>query len=174
MRFAVFIVCITAGCSTRVPEWPPFPTVWCHADVCPGDDDLALAFGIAADVDPDLDPAPRIEADWRARGDLFEMADGRMVAGYSENENAVAVTGWGVLFHERMHAHFWEVADDGDADHAAGDGPWTTATDDAVAQMTQAWAGYMDTLTCDERAAMADDRGCADGALSGADAADVP
>ena len=126
---------LLSSCSLAVPAWPDAPTVECQAASCPTDDDARTALALAADISPELDPAPPLVIAWTEPEALAPDVS------FTTDERHVFVASWAGFFHERWHAHFFSTGDHGDGNHSAPPGPWTDETFAVIEEAKNAWQG---------------------------------
>lgn len=133
---AVVLVGAAIGCSADL-HTPPH--IVCHdRDGCPTDSALRGALWTFHDVAATaFDPEEDLVGHWYPADTVFLSTDTGLVVGYTESPRVVHATSVPVLVHEVMHVHLWRMFPEyaGDADHEAGSGPWTEATNEAVREV---------------------------------------
>ncbi len=142
------IVFVCVGCGRM-----PGPAVACvsnDATECGTDDDAALMMSLFANAKPEFDVHRPLLIYWYPSGlcvdeahrfdRIDELEEGeRCRIGETYSDEVVAVNGTYALAHELMHVHYTRAYKDGDADHAAGDGPWTEEDDQIIRDVGAAY-----------------------------------
>lgn len=135
---------LLASCSLGTER--PGPDLRCEAADCPDLAEVERVMIVFRDVAAStFNPHDTLRVYWYDEGYDFGFHSGRggRVIGYTPEPDEVHVTNMRVFGHELMHVHLWRIFPEsyGDADHEAGEGPWTEATNDAV-RAVLAEAGY--------------------------------